>query len=421
LYDFNTHFELEDLPTTWDGYNVFPLRSKYFLKTGKDILAMSGKFHTMWGEFGGFKHPDAIRYEAAAMTAYGAACSFGDQLHPSGKMDMDTYRNIGEAYEYVEKIEAYGIGSIPVSRLGLWLSFSKTNDMGVVNMLLESHNDFVIVNENDRLSEFETIVLPGAAILSNDQAEKLNRYVQEGGSLLILGNSALDKDRKRFILDVGAEYLGGPDYEVDYLVAGNKLRKGLVSSPFLNYTSAIRMKPEHGTDVLASIREPYFNRTYARYSSHKNTPYQMEDADHPGAIRKGNVVYLPHPVGRMYFEYGARIHRDFFTNALQLIYTHPMIRTDLPSEGRVSLLHQPQHRRYIGHLLYASPIQRGKALVIEDLVPLNDIPVKLQVPEKVLRAYLVPGHGSLELKRDGHAVKVSIPEFQCHTAVVFEY
>ena len=32
---------------------------------------MSGKFHTEWGEFGGFKHADALKYEAAAMIASG--------------------------------------------------------------------------------------------------------------------------------------------------------------------------------------------------------------------------------------------------------------------------------------------------------------------------------------------------------------
>ena len=99
-WKLNTHYELEDLPTTWGGYDKFSMRSKYFLKTGKQIIAMSGKFHTSWGEFGGFKHPDALRYEAATQIAHGAACNFGDQLHPSGLMDMGTYANLGEAFKH---------------------------------------------------------------------------------------------------------------------------------------------------------------------------------------------------------------------------------------------------------------------------------------------------------------------------------
>ena len=118
LFDFNTKQDLEDLPTTWDGYDIFPFRSKFFAADGKQIVAMSGKFHSSWGEFGGFKHKDALLYEAASMVAFGANVNIGDQLHPSGKMDLETYRNIGHAFDYVEKIEEYGIGGKHISNIG---------------------------------------------------------------------------------------------------------------------------------------------------------------------------------------------------------------------------------------------------------------------------------------------------------------
>ena len=122
--------DLEDLPTTWGGYDKLPVRAKLFANTGVPMVAMSGKFHTSWGEFGGYKHADALRYEAASMVAYGVACNFGDQLHPLGEMELDTYRNIGEAFAYVEQIEEYGIHAQPVSTLGLWRTGSEADDEG---------------------------------------------------------------------------------------------------------------------------------------------------------------------------------------------------------------------------------------------------------------------------------------------------
>lgn len=98
----STHFEMEDLPTVWGGYDKMTMRARYFAGTGKDYLGMTGKFHRSWGEFGGYKTPEALRFECASMMANGARCSVGDQLHPYGKMDEDTYRNIGYAYSYVE-------------------------------------------------------------------------------------------------------------------------------------------------------------------------------------------------------------------------------------------------------------------------------------------------------------------------------
>ena len=82
LLTFFTHLELESLPTGGWGYDHFPISAKYAATTGKDVVGMTGKFHTTWGEFGGFKHPDAIRYETASMIAYGAIPWFGDQVHP---------------------------------------------------------------------------------------------------------------------------------------------------------------------------------------------------------------------------------------------------------------------------------------------------------------------------------------------------
>ena len=65
LADANTHLELESLPTGGWGYDHFPKSARYVWALGKEYLGMTGKFHLSWGEFGGFKHPNALRYEVA--------------------------------------------------------------------------------------------------------------------------------------------------------------------------------------------------------------------------------------------------------------------------------------------------------------------------------------------------------------------
>ena len=101
----NTHLELESLPTGGWGYDHFPKSAKYSQHLGLNYLGMTGKFHFSWGEFGGYKHPNALIYETALSIAMGAKCSIGDQLSPDGKMDMRTYEIIGQAYSEVAKKE----------------------------------------------------------------------------------------------------------------------------------------------------------------------------------------------------------------------------------------------------------------------------------------------------------------------------
>ncbi|MBI3986739.1 MAG: beta-galactosidase [Lentisphaerae bacterium] len=420
FHAMNTHFELEDLPTMWGGYNKFPIRSRKFARQSKPTLAMSGKFHTVWGEFGGFKHPDALHYETASMIAFGARCSIGDQLHPSGEMDLETYRWLGQAYGYVKQIEAYGLDGQPASNLGLWLSGSQPHDEGLANILLEGQQDFEVVLPGSGLSRYATVIVPGAACLDETSANALNAFARKGGSLVVFGEGALNREKHRFLLEVGADYLGPARYENDYLVVGPGLRAGLVSSPFLCYSGALRTRLR-GATALAAIREPYFNRTYARYCSHQNTPYRLTDAAHPGILKKGSVLFFAHALDALYAVHGARLHRDLVLNGLRLMHRRPTLSVEMPSCGRVSLVHQPRQNRYVAHVLYAPALQRGRCQVIEDLVPLRNVPITLRVPEKIRRVRLVPQNRPLPLKRRGGQAEVVVPEFRCHQAVVFEY
>ena len=138
-------------------------------------------------------------------------------------------------------------------------------------------------------------------------------------------------------------------------------------------------------------------------------------------LRKENVVFAAHALGRIYHRLGARVHRDLFANMLELVYTQPMVRTEMPSAGRISLLHQPDENRYVAHLLYGPPLKRGRCLVIEDLVPLYDIPVEMSVPQAIKEATLVPSGDGLPIERAGNTVRVIVPKVRCHQAVVFSY
>jgi len=434
IHGLQTHFELEDLPTTWGGYDKFPPRAKYFSRTGKQLLAMSGKFHTAWGEFGGFKHPDAIRFEAASMIAYGARCSFGDQLHPSGEMSLATYRNIGAGYDYVRRIEEFGLDGRPCNNLGVWSAASPTtqsatgpvpgaHEQGIASMLMEAHREWDVVMPDDQdLSRFQTIILAGEPSLSSASAKRLTDYVSAGGSLLVIGSAALNATKSKFLVDVGGKYVGPARFEVDYTRIGKPLADDLPDSPFLNYNAAIRVKPTDGK-VMAWIREPYFDRTHAHYCSHQNTPYVEKDAACAAGLQKGRVIYLAHALGKLYAESAARVHRQMFVNALDRLHTSPAISVKgLPSAGRISLIHQPQHKRFCIHILYSPPLQRSRCQVLEDFPPLFNLQVELRVKQAIRQVALPLENAELKLVRGKAGVtSFTVPKVIGHQVVTANY
>ena len=415
LFDLNTQQELEDLPTTWGGYDKLPIEAKFHLGEGSRVLAMSGKFHKSWGEFGGFKHPDAMKYEAAAMIANGAACNFGDHLHPSGELDVETYRCLGEAFRYVEQIEAYGPGGVPYSRLGLWLTLDRPADYGTANILLELHQDFVIANEAN-LDQLSALILPSLPNLTDAQASLISEWVEKGGKLIVFGAGALSADRSRLLIDLGVEVIGPSEYQFDYTVVQPQIGAGLVSTPFLNYESGLRSRLTSG-EKLAAIREPYFNRTYRHYSGHQNTPFRLEDSDYPGIVRNGNTIFFAHALDRQYYTHAVRLHRDLVQNALTLLGYEPAVSvTGLPSSGRLFVLHQPDERRYVAHLLYSPALQRGEVKVIEDFPTVETARLKVSLPETIIKAFTIPGDDPLMVGNE-----ISVPPFTMHTAVVLNY
>lgn len=420
LFEMDTHQDLEDLPTTWGGYNKLPLDAKYHLQQGVPVTGMSGKFHKAWGEFGGFKHPDAITYEAASMISFGASCNFGDQLHPSGEMDLETYRNIGKAYEYVEKIEDYGPGGLPLSKLGIWLTLNEAADHGVVNMLLELHQDFVVAEEKN-LNDLDVIIIPSEPSLSESQTQKINDWVKKGGKLIVFGEGALNETKTQFILNVGADYLKPSDFQFDYTVVKKDIGRNIVSTPFLNYDAGLLTRPTTG-EVLAHIREPYFNRTYDKFNGHRETPYTLEDSPYPAVLKNGNVLFIAHPLDQLYYVHGVRMHRELFKNSLDLIYDSPLIEVkNLPSAGRVSLLRQKKENRYIVHLLYAPALSRGEVSVIEDFLPVPNVELTVDVDEKIKEVIQIPEEKSLNFIKEDGKLKITVPSFTMHTGIVLKY
>ncbi len=441
--NWNSHLELESLPTGGWGYDHFPLSALYVGTTGFDFLGMTGKFHTTWGEFGGFKRPEALQYECAAMIALGAKCSIGDQLHPRGAMNPDTYDSIGAAYAEVEAKQAWCVAATPIADIALLSAEALLTgrgqaardskpDEGASRMLLEMHAAFEVVDARADLSRYKVLVLPDVFTLDDALARQLEAYVQGGGKLLLSGQSGLEEGAAKFAPFIGLEYVAPSEWNPDYLVPSEHAPTVKVRGPLVAHGGAHNVRTV-GEDwhTLATRRDPYFNRTWAHFCSHQHTP-DARDSDFPGAVSNGRIAYLAHPIFTSYRNIGQPLLRDLVRDALASLLPHPRVEAQLPSTARVYLNEQADENRAVLHLLYATPQKRGAdhtgwggpelmVEVIEDPVPLHDVAVSVRLDRPVTGVRLVPEGRDLDFQTNNGATTFTVPRVYIHQMIELAY
>ncbi|MDA8586970.1 beta-galactosidase trimerization domain-containing protein [Rhodobacteraceae bacterium] len=431
--DHYTHLELESLPTAHWGYEHFPLSARYAEVVGMPFLGMTGKFHTLWGEVGGYKKPEALVYECGAMIAQGARCSIGDHLHPTGMIDKTTMDTIRDAYAWVEAREDWCAGTTNIAEIAL-LSLeaaarpsmvglpgkSVAADEGAVRVLLESQLLFDVVDIETDFDGYKLLILPDAVLVDDDLKAKIDAFTAVGGRVLLTGKSGIGEDGNVF--DTGAVWQGtSANAGGDYLLPIDNLRASFVNDPLFMYGPAEKLELTDGTG-LGAVYEPYFDRTPRHYSGHINAPSKPDPETHVAGSEKGAFVHCAFPIFSLYHKVGAVAMLEFADNLIRHALGHdPRIETTLPRSGRATLRHHDARNSEVLHLLCAHPVLRGEVRgnpvqPIQDLIPLHDIEISLagSAPSTVR---LVPEGTELPMTQSGERTVFTVPKVIGHQMV----
>ena len=108
--------------------------------------------------------------------------------------------------------------------------------------------------------------------------------------------------------------------------------------------------------------------------------------------------------------------------ALNRMYNGGLITfKGLGSEGRATMIHQPQHSRYCVNMVYAAPSKRGEAYIIEDILPIYNVELTLNTPQTIQKAWLGVTGEELAVTTENGKQKAVVPKLECHASVVLEY
>jgi hypothetical protein len=431
----NTFVDVESLPSEMWGYAHFPVAVNFINKYPIDITMMNGRFHNAWGDFGSLRNLEALEYECFRALANGAGCCVGDQLHPTGRMDAAVYQRIGDVFRQVEAREPWCRNSRKVAQVGVFGTHRSGegdahepyDDLaleGVYRMLTELHLSFDVLSLRDPLDGYELLILPDDVYLTEDVAERIDRFVVGGGKLMVTGRSGLDRNQDAFLLkSLGVRYVGEAEYQPRYMRLDPAVLPGVPAMVHATYEQGVDVLPEPGSQLLAPVVNPYFNRGEVQFCSHRQTPPRPEDAPHAAVTRNGNAVYLAHAIFTDYAKHRCKVFRDLVDSLMGMLQVKPLVHADVPTHVEVTTRRIPEG--LVVHFVNYIVERKSRTIdTVETVVPLMNRRVSIRCDRRPSRVQLYDPvmKGMREIPAnwvDGH-VNLVLPKLMGHEMVLIE-
>lgn len=321
-----------------------------------------------------------IRWELLTLLAHGAFVTIVDKTAFDGSLDPVAYERFREAFAEVQRKRQH-FGQSPVPDVGIYFS-SRSRDwcgrdnasryfqsfQGAHRACVLEHLQFgVVLDENvdlDTLKRYPIVCLANTAIVSDDEVHLLRRYVEQGGRLLITGQSGLS-DRfgnprtdsvlanlvgarvKRLLethdnwiqFGVGQNAEETPQNADDATAALTVLSAGIRTDwPFLVEGPAVAYEPTSAVPIGALIPP---HRTARQLQGRLQTDWPMSpdvEAEPVGPafllhrIGKGMVLTCAaSPDFATVSEHPVVAARKVFRNAVALLYPEPPVDIDAPA------------------------------------------------------------------------------------------
>jgi len=273
---------------------------------------------------------------------------------------------------------------------------------GAVQLGLENHFHVDLLDEwalLPRLDEFPVIIAAEQHDMSEEICNKLKRYVEQGGRLLITGAESFERFGAQFI---GAETVNVENSCVFYIPAGEG------ASPL--YSDKWRLLRPAAAKVLGNL-----------YSLDRAGD---DDTGYPAAtlnqVGKGFVAYIPAAIAQD-FDYGHAIgSRIFFGEVLRTLAGDMMLQVSAPTCVDVAL--RQQGKRVIVHLVNrASGIPNLPNQGMVDEIPsVGPVFIQLRIKSKPVSVQAAWDGGDVDWSYDGEKIHAKVSAIHIHEAIVIE-
>lgn len=367
---WQTHCEIESLPSGFWGYFHFPRMARAQSIWGKPWIGMTGRFQKMWGDFGGIKPQPALEFECFRAQALGGGNSIGDQLPPRGTLDPAAYELIGNVFAQCADAEPfYEDSTFLAPRVGIFSASYPGRDggkseEGAVLLCEEAHYDCAVIDSLDSLDDFHLLILPDSTVVDAALSARLQAFYTSGGCLILSHRAGFDADGSWALDFLPLNFAGETEKFPTYWRARPSYDSAMSGSDRVFYQAGLNVIPGDGVDTLIDRVLPYFRRTAVTYSSHFQTPPMAEPCEFPAVVAGERFVYFADPIFCEYRQTGNMVVRAVWQRSIHDLIGRPPFGDGL----RPSILVYPRRKGsdLLLTLLHYIPVRKAMDIDIID-------------------------------------------------------
>ena len=295
---------------------------------------------------------------------------------------------------------------------------------GVAEALVRAHTPFDVIDdvtlERDPLQRYAAIFLPNVACMSAKTAERLTRYVEDGGNLFATFETSLYDETgvrrndfalaKLFGVTDGRKIVGPTNWDFMKPEGKHWLLEGVPREMIASTTYHARVKPQ-GAESVARFTVPL----KGRYDGIPDV--SDEPAITVQRFGKGMVVYCAGDFGNQVAAVHLPEYLRIVANASRRLAPPPVEVENTPGSVEVVWRSQPQKGRRLLHLVnFTGEMTRP----ITKIAPLTDVRITLR-DGSASKAYTLMNPRPLPLRKDaGGRTQVTLPRAAEYEVVVFE-
>ena len=305
---------------------------------------------------------------------------------------------------------------------------------GIYQALVESRIPFEMVHDHKldaaSIHGYKTLVLPNIACLSDEQCQRLTKFVKQGGGLVATHETSLydewGKRRENFGLSqlFGASFGGMVDQHVQnsYIrleQPHHPLLSGLEGATrIINGVAQVHTKSTNANSLLMTVVPSYpdlpMEDVYPRIA-HTDIP-----AIHVNEVGAGRVVYFPWDIDRTFWDVLAGDHLTLLRNAVQRV-TNESPRVSVSGPGVVDISIWRQEDSMTVHIVNLTNPMMMKGPV-RNIVPLAGQVAQIALPSGTApkSVHLLVANETAKYSRVANQLEVHLPPIGIHETIAID-